>query len=458
MGRRERVRRRRPRPGTHAKGRTQTKGVWSIMKAGRKQSTLLLGAVSLVVTLLVLLAGGLPSGLAQGQPPAAGYALGPGDVLEISVWGYPELTRLVTIGPDGKISLPLVGSVSTAGTSVERLTSDLTLGYSEYIVNPQVTVSVKEFRKIHVSTLGQVTHPGAYDLPPDARILDLIAAAGGMSDQASQTQAQLLRPGQAPVTVDLARVLGGDPDQNVLLRGGETLVIPEDLVDFVNVEGEVVHPGRYRLKGQEHILDVLLEAGGLTDHASVVQAKLVRTSGASQSLNLDDLLLHENMNDNIALQGGDTIFVPVESNNKIYVVGDVNSPGVFTVHGPVTMLEAIAMAGGPVQRGPTGTAQSAYILHRGAQQGVLAGPASTHPAPAQQEIQAGPPGTATTSTPQGTITSTNLQALLHNAPGTPDLPVDPGDVVVVPQTKVGNLQPLLDIVQILSNIAFIFRF
>src|SRR3972149_5352117 len=74
---------------------------------------------------------------ASGQP-TAGYILGPEDVLEVTVWGYPDLTRIVTVRPDGKISLPIVGSITAAGLSVERLTPTPPRAYAAYINTPQV--------------------------------------------------------------------------------------------------------------------------------------------------------------------------------------------------------------------------------------------------------------------------------------------------------------------------------
>ena len=102
---------------------------------------------------------------AAAQAPAEAYRLGPEDVLEVSVWGHADLARTVTVGPDGKISLPLVGVVAAGGLTVDALTRLLTRAYDTYIVNPRVSVSVREYRKLRVSVLGQVVRPGAYALP-----------------------------------------------------------------------------------------------------------------------------------------------------------------------------------------------------------------------------------------------------------------------------------------------------
>jgi polysaccharide export outer membrane protein len=143
------------------------------------------------------------------------------------------------------------------------------------------------------------------------------------------------------------------------------------------------------------------------------------------------------MDNNIALRAGDTILVPEETNNKIYVLGDVNRPGVFPIKGEVTLLQALAMAGGPVQRS-FGTAQSAHVVRRnGDGRPQLAGASAT--------VQALPNG--------GVLISVNLQALLRGADRSADVVVHPGDVVVVPQSGLAGLSLILNI---LSGILGVF--
>src|SRR5206468_11927916 len=140
----------------------------------------------------------------------------------------------------------------------------------------------------------------------------------------------------------------------------------------------------------------------------------------------DSLLLHQDMSRNIVLQPGDTLMIPEETNNKVFVVGDVPNPGVFTLAGDMTTLQVIAMAGGPVQRG-TGTARTAYVLRRPSDSpGVVAGPPKT--------------GTPATS---GNPISVDLQAAMRGGDAGHDVPVQPGDVIVVPQTGMARLQAFL---------------
>lgn len=400
------------------------------MKGKRTGSTLFAGTALLVTALLIL-----PLSGAAGIPAPPSASLGPGDVLEISVWGYPDLTLQAAIAPDGKIALPLIGPVSTAGMSVERLTALITKAYAEFIINPHVMVTVKEYRRLHVSVLGQIVHPGAYDLPLGARLIDLIAAGGGPTEAAA-VQAQFFRPEQPPIPIDLTRIMAGEPEVNVPLAGGETLVVSEDLVSFVIIHGEVARPGRYRLKGEMHVLDALMLAGGLTEKASVTQASLTRASAETEPLYLDDLLLRQEMDRNVRLQPGDVLSIPEELNNKIYIIGDVRNPGIFPVKGSLTLLQAVAMAGGPEQRGP-GTAKSAYIVRRngGTQQGIQAGPA---------QMSAQPVG--------GTLITADLSAIMGDP--SRDVAVHPGDVVVLPMSGMGSF---LAIANVLAGMVYLIK-
>lgn len=384
------------------------------------------------IAVLLVLTAGIP---ALGQTQLSGYILGPGDVLEVSVWGQADLTRQVTVRPDGKIALPLIGTVTAGGVSIQQLTRTLTRAYAVYLVNPKVAVIVRQFRTIRVSVVGQVTRPGSYQLEPGSRLLDLLSAAGGVTDAAALTQAQLLRPGEPPIVVDLERLLAGDQSINVPLRGDEVLVVPEDLVNYINVLGEVIRPGRYRLRGQMRVLDVLLLAGGLTERASLAQARLLRASGETRSLFLDALLVQQEMSHNVALQPGDTLFIPEETGNMFYVLGDVRNPGAFPIRGEVTLLQAIAMAGGPAQAGPA-TPRTAYIVRR-------AGPLPRE-VPGVVKSESLPSG--------GVLITVNLGALMQAANVMRDLTIQRADLVVVPQSSLAGLQVVLNILSGLIGI------
>ncbi len=311
-------------------------------------------ALVIAVTLATL-AAPVPIATIAAQPaPAAPapYTLGPEDVIEVVVYGQPDLSRTVAVLPDGTISLPLVGIVRAAGLTIEELTRRLTEAYSVYLKNPQVSVVVKEFRRIRVSVIGQVTRPGTYELRPGATVLDALSAAGG-----------------------------------------------------------------------------------LTERASLSEARLVTASGDSRPLALEALLVRQEMQHNVPVQAGDTLIVPEDTVNRFYVLGDVSSPGLFPLRGEVTILQALAMAGGPVQRGAA-TARTVHIVRRNGAQ----------PLPGAGQVERLPNN--------GLLITIDLQAVLQRGDLSRDLRVQPGDIIVVPQA---GLTSISSIVSILAGLATIIK-
>ncbi len=107
------------------------------------------------------------------------YVIGDEDVLSISVWKELDLTKVIPVRSDGKISLPLVGEVQAAGLTPAQLAEDLTAALRGFITDPQVTVIVQEIKSRNFNILGQVTKPGSYPLTADTTVVDAIALAGG---------------------------------------------------------------------------------------------------------------------------------------------------------------------------------------------------------------------------------------------------------------------------------------
>src|SRR5207253_3147565 len=110
------------------------------------------------------------------------YVIGANDVLAISVWKEPDVSRSVTVRSDGKISLPLVGELQAGGQTPRQLEQEITKRLQSYISEPEVTVIVTESKSQRINILGMVARPGTYMLTGSATILDAIAMAGGFRD------------------------------------------------------------------------------------------------------------------------------------------------------------------------------------------------------------------------------------------------------------------------------------
>lgn len=162
--------------------------------------------------------------------PSADYQIGPQDVLTISVWKEPEITRTVPVRPDGKISLPLLNDVQAAGLTPMELAESITIGLKKFIADPQVTVIVTEINSRHFYVLGEVGRPGAYPLLPGMTVLQALSGAGGFSQWANLNEIYVLRNEggqQVRYPFKYKDVLKGKrTEQNIELKPGDTIVVP----------------------------------------------------------------------------------------------------------------------------------------------------------------------------------------------------------------------------------------
>ena len=159
------------------------------------------------------------------------YVIGADDVLAINVWKEPEISRAVPVRTDGKISLPLIGELQAAGQTPRQLEQGIAKGLQSYISEPEVTVIVQESRSQRINILGMVARPGSYLLGGSTTVLDAIAMAGGFRDFAKQKSIYVLRTGegggQKRLQFNYKDVIKGrNPEQNVRLMPGDTVVIP----------------------------------------------------------------------------------------------------------------------------------------------------------------------------------------------------------------------------------------
>jgi polysaccharide export outer membrane protein len=172
--------------------------------------------------------------VAGGESCAAAFVIGPEDVIEVAVWGTPEVTRTVPVRPDGKISLPLVNDIQAAGLTPIQLREALTKALTPYIPEPAVSVLVREIHSFKVTVIGQVKTPGRYELKGRATVLDVLAMAGGLNEYASRGRIVVLREEagtsrQIPFPYDKltsknAPKAGGP--ENLCLRPGDVILVP----------------------------------------------------------------------------------------------------------------------------------------------------------------------------------------------------------------------------------------
>jgi len=281
-----------------------------------------------------------------------GYVVGPGDVLQVDVYGFGDLKTDAEVSPQGTVSLPLVGEVDVKGRDTPSLRKHLTSSYSRYIRNPRIDVSLKTYQSNRVSVIGEVSKPGMYPLRRNGQLLtELISEAGGRSQIASNRL--ILLPAPRMEGLQSQGVVATAPDQNtntgmgveiemdaligkldqrpllIPLMAGDTVVVPE--AGNYEVDGEVVNPGSYKLASSTSVIGAVAAAGGLTYSADVKKVEVIRDIGGGKkalaAIDLEEVELQGGKD--IRLRAGDLVRVPSEPGRffEAQVVSTLN--GIF---------------------------------------------------------------------------------------------------------------------------------
>jgi len=250
------------------------------------------------------------------------YPIGPGDVIQISVPGVDDLKeRLVRVGGDGRIELPLIGQVQAGGLTEPQLTEQLKVALGKYMYSPQVDVFIKEYRSRQVAVVGMVRTPGLITLTnSDISILDAITQAGGLTAEA------------ADEIVILPEVKGGKKQLEKLAASLSEEHEPQHKL------AEADHPQNAKVEDPEHsepkgtqLTMASLERNVSNGPAVVIPLKSSALNGSARYMNMP-------------VRPGDVLIVPGGGN--VMVTGWVYKPGFFQVGSGLTVLGAVGSAGG----------------------------------------------------------------------------------------------------------------
>jgi polysaccharide export outer membrane protein len=158
------------------------------------------------------------------------YKIGPNDILTIFVWKETELSRDVIVMPDGKITYPLIGEITAEGLTASELKKAITDKLQNFVTAPEVTVIVKESRSQVVYALGKLTRPGPIALAPGMTVMQALSAAGGFAEWADTKNILIVRREggkETQLRFNFKEFTAGEKlEQNILLRPGDTLVVP----------------------------------------------------------------------------------------------------------------------------------------------------------------------------------------------------------------------------------------
>jgi polysaccharide biosynthesis/export protein len=158
------------------------------------------------------------------------YHVGPGDVVEISVWKDESLSRTLVVPPDGMLSFPLIDDINVINLTVGDIRQMVTKKISEFVPDATVTVMLSEINSLRAYVIGKVNDPGVYQIGMDTSVMQVLAMAGGLNAFASEGSIHVLRrENQKTVKIpfDYREVLKGkNLEQNITLKRGDVIVVP----------------------------------------------------------------------------------------------------------------------------------------------------------------------------------------------------------------------------------------
>jgi polysaccharide export outer membrane protein len=254
------------------------------------------------------------------QPASAEYKIGAKDLLEISVLGVPEISKLVVrVSEEGRITLPLLGAVEVGNLTKFELEKKLTgLAGEKIVLNPQVTVHILEYLSRRVSVVGAVGKPGPYELLGRQTVLSVLSEAGGLTRDAGEeiiVIRQLPAGDSTAIRIPIDDLfVKGDPKLNLVLEPGDVINVPIDKVVVVYVFGQVRNPGALQVKRSSipTLTQAIAQAGGFTDRASRKKVQIRRKDVSGKeleiSVNVRDIL--KGKKKDFPLLENDTVYVP----------------------------------------------------------------------------------------------------------------------------------------------------
>ena len=246
------------------------------------------------------------------------YRIGPKDLLEITVFGLPELNQTVRVSEDGSITMSLLGRVEVSGLTAQELEKKLaSVLDKQYTKEARVTVFIKEYQK--VSVIGAVGRPGMYELVGPTTLLQVIAQAGGLTAQAmNELYVYRIEKDGKPTTITIKveeLMTSGNQDLNIELQPKDVVTVPIDQMLNVFVYGEVKTPGAIPFLRSKKItlLQAIAQAGGPTEWAKKTKVMIKRKdkrTGKEMKINVNLKNVTNGKIADVVLEEGDVVIVP----------------------------------------------------------------------------------------------------------------------------------------------------
>jgi polysaccharide export outer membrane protein len=237
----------------------------------------------------------------------AGYVVGEGDVLKVMVYDHPDLTTIVRVSGGGTIAFPLIGLIQVKGLNVDQIAQKVADQLSKgYVVRPQVSVFIEEFRSKKVTIIGEVGRPGLYELSGSTSLMELISQAGGLTQNYGNTVT--IRRKTTPekeeksININLKDVLeSGGASLDVPILDGDSVVVSKASTFYVT--GEVREPDAYKYEDGTTVIKAITIAGGFTNLAARRKVKIYREIDGKKHV-------AEKVSMDMPILPGDVIVVP----------------------------------------------------------------------------------------------------------------------------------------------------
>ena len=265
-------------------------------------------------------------------PVSPNYLLGPGDVLQVMFYGKTNGAFGLEINRDGTVDFPELGPVGLAGLSFQEAKDMLQTRISTQMIGVQASISMGELRSMQIFVLGEAFKPGAYTVSSLSTITHALVVSGGVSNIASLRNIQLKRAGKTIASLDLYDLLmHGDTESDIRLQSADVIFVPT-VGDLVSVNGQVLRPAIYELKGGESVADLIALSGGLGPKAYPSNASIERIQDGG-FLTVLDLDLTKARDLKLLLKSGDGLSVSAIKDrieSTVSLQGHVYYPGSFS--------------------------------------------------------------------------------------------------------------------------------
>lgn len=276
-------------------------------------------------------------------PVPVDYVVGPGDTLNVQLFGNQNQEYFLEVGRNGTIDFPEIGPLNVSGQSFDDVRQLITDRVTEQMIGVRASTTLGELRSISVFVLGDVVRPGSYTVSSLATMTNALFLSGGVSDIGSLRRIQLKRDGETVTTLDLYDLLlDGDTSGDSRLQPGDVIFVPA-IGSTVAVDGEVRRPAIYELNDEETVDELVALAGGLKADANRGAVKLERIV-PGRGVAVSDLSLAAAAGGQTTLQDGDVLRVERsldQLEGTVRLVGNVQRPGLYQWRSGMTVSDLL---------------------------------------------------------------------------------------------------------------------